>query len=370
MVHQNSMKKVRVLLISNMYPSERHRTYGIFVKNFVDQMEGEGFEIEKVVIEGAGRGIMEKLRKYWRFIHDVLVHLRGVEFDMIYVHYMGHSLLPFLLPGSKTKKPLVINAHGGDVIPIKLTEKIVQVLVSSVIRRADLVVVPSRYFRRRTVERFEINERRICISPSGGIDLGRFRPLIYERPRGRALTIGYVSRIDKGKGWDTFLLALRALVYDEGKDIFGIMVGGGGQEGDLKEMIMQQGLEGRVHFVGAIEQNCLSDYFHKMDIFVFPTVLEESLGLVGLEAMACGLPVVGSDIGALAEYIKGGYNGELYEPGNDVELKQVLLKMIAMDDVSRESYRLHALETAKEYDSKRVSSALGNRLKVICGVGE
>lgn len=46
-----------------------------------------------------------------------------------------------------------------------------------------------------------------------------------------------------------------------------------------------------------------------MDLFVFPTQLEESLGLVGLEAMACGVPVIGSCIGGLTDYIEEGTNG-------------------------------------------------------------
>jgi len=87
---------MKILLISNMYPSKDHPFYGIFVKNFENQLIAEGFEFEKAVIKGRGKTKIEKLKKYFKFFIDVFRALKGDNYDLIYVHYAEHSLIPLV----------------------------------------------------------------------------------------------------------------------------------------------------------------------------------------------------------------------------------------------------------------------------------
>jgi glycosyltransferase involved in cell wall biosynthesis len=83
---------------------------------------------------------------------------------------------------------------------------------------------------------------------------------------------------------------------------------------------------------------------------VFPTVRKgESLGLVGLEAMACGAPVIGSQIGGLKDYIIDGKNGLFFEPKNVDELASQLQAFINLPEDVKQQMSQQALQTANRY---------------------
>lgn len=98
---------------------------------------------------------------------------------------------------------------------------------------------------------------------------------------------------------------------------------------------------------------------------IFPTMLYESLGLVGIEAMACGCPVIGSDIGCLPEYIKEGITGFLFEPGNSHELAERIVDFYKLTEKQRNTMRLEAIRYVDKYESRKISQALINKIKEI-----
>lgn len=345
-----------------MYPSHKHPFYGIFVKNFENGIIAKGGTIYKAVIEGRGKNKIEKMIKYLKFFYDVIKLVFTKEYDLIYVHYIGHSLLPLVPIRVFLKKPLIINAHGSDVFSASKLGKFIQKLVVPIIRKADLIVVPSRYFADIVVKKFLIKKDTIFVSPSGGIDTSLFKPLKNLKVN-TPFTIGYVSRIDEGKGWDILLLAIKKLKNNVSIPFRVNIVGGGAQESNLKTMITQLGLENEVKYLGPIPQHELPTHYRHYDLFAFPTTrLAESLGLVGLEAMACGVPVIGSNIGGLKEYIKSGYNGELFEPGDYQNLAQKIEQYINLTHKERNMYSQNAVTTALTYESSIVNQNLYNKI--------
>lgn len=353
---------MKILLISNMYPSAEYPFYGIFVKNFENQLIAESFEFEKTVIEGRGITKLDKINKYIRFFIDVFKKVKANDYDLIYVHYIGHSLLPLRLVQHSVKKPLVVNAHGSDVFTNSKVGTFIQKLVTPLIKKANLVVVPSDYFKDIVSEKFMIKKENIFVSPSGGIDTKLFKPQEIQK---EIFTIGYVSRIDKGKGWDTLLDAV-SLLNAKGFSFRVLMLGGGAEENLLLQKIEDLELENVVKFLGPKPHSELVSYFNQMSVFAFTTTrLAESLGLVGLEAMACGVPVVGSNIGGLPSYIKDGGNGKLFEAGNVEELVKSLEYFMKLDDENIQIYKVNALNTAQRYDSKTVATILADKLKVV-----
>ncbi len=334
------------------------------MKNSVEQMCSYGFEITKIVIEGRGSGLVYKLQKYVRFICQAISALNKKNYDLVYVHYVGHSLLPFLLSQNPIDKPLVVNAHGGDIFTTTLLGAVIQKLVIPIIRKAEVVVVPSEYFSSVVTKKFSIADSKIFISPSSGVNGHLFKPSDGSNHSG-IFTIGFVSRIDEGKGWDTFLLAIHRLIKQGLRNFQVLMVGGGEQIDKFNAMIKKMGIKSYVQYVGLIPHHDLPNYYHKMDVFVFPTRLPESLGLVGLEALTCGVPVIGSNIGGLIGYIKPGYNGELFAPGDDVKLTEYLYKMISLNREELITYKLNAAESAKPFDSIVISNQMGTKLEQI-----
>lgn len=349
-----------MLLISNMYPSKEDIFYGIFVKNFEKNM-GNYFVVKRVVIKGKEKNKIQKILKYVKFFKEVYIEVKKGNYNFIYVHYIGHSLIPFIFLKKNLKKPLIINAHGSDVLTNSRIGKFIQKLVIPVIKRANMVVVPSEYFKDIVHNIFMIEKEKIFISPSGGIDTKLFKPKFFNKD---IFTIGYVSRIDKGKGWDVLLEAVN-LLKEKNYKFRVLIIGSGVEEKLFLQKIRELKLENIVEYVGAKPHNKLVDYFNQMNVFAFTTRLAESLGLVGLEAMACGVPVIGSNIGGLKTYIKPGFNGELFEVGNIKNLYEKLKFFLEMDKEKYEMYSKNAITTAKEYSSEKVVIDLIQKIKEI-----
>lgn len=345
-----------------MYPGKNDPAYGIFVSNFVTLLGKEGCEFPyRAVIIGRSRNPLIRIRRYLSFFVKVFYLSSKDDYDLVYVHYIAHSLIPLLFIKGIIKKPLVINAHGSDVLSNTKLNKFIQKLVSSIIIKADLIVVPSEYFKNVVMEKYEISKNRLYISPSSGVNLDIFRP-----SDGRShekFTIGYVSRIDEGKGWNVLLNAVKIIVEKGLDNIELLIIGGGSQERILKDMVSRYQLCDQVKVIGVIAHDKLYIWYNKMDVFVFPTERSaESLGLVGLEAMACGVPVIGSDIGGLKGYVETGINGELFPPGDVDALVLALEKFILLSETEIKLYRLQASKTALRYDSKQVAISLRKKL--------
>ena len=105
------------------------------------------------------------------------------------------------------------------------------------------------------------------------------------------------------------------------------------------------------------DQKSLADIYNRFHVFVFPTE-KESLGLVGLEAMACGVPVIASDVPGPSDYVKHNYNGYLFEEGNPRELSKNLTYYMALKDTERLRLINNSLDTARAFDSNTVKVEL------------
>ncbi len=353
---------MRIFLVSNMYPSKLYPVYGIFVKNFETLLNSEGCDFSrKAVLRGRSKNLILRSMNYISFASKIFYIVIRNDYDVMYVHYVGHSLIPLLFIRVFVRKPLVVNAHGSDVLPTTKLGYFIQHLVAPIVRGANLVVVPSQYFKEMVVERYQIDERNVYVSPSSGIDTKLFKPGS-DVPH-EIFTIGYVSRIDQGKGWDILLNAVKIIRDMRSYKFRLLIIGGGSEEKELRNMVSQYSLHDQVELVGVVKHDKLPDWYRKMDVFVFPTTRSaESLGLVGLEAMSCGVPVIGSDIGGLKGYIEGGFNGELFAVGDEEALIVMLQKFLSLSDIEMKAYRLQAVRTALRYDSKEVTVRLKQKL--------
>ena len=133
-----------------------------------------------------------------------------------------------------------------------------------------------------------------------------------------------VSRLLKRKGIHHLLLALSQMNLNR---VELTIVGTGNFERNLKKLVMELNLNKNVSFYGYFDNNKLPELYNEADIFVLPS-LTESFGIVFAEAMACGLPIIGTRAGGIPEVVRDGENGILVQPGNVDELKIALEKLI------------------------------------------
>jgi len=126
-----------------------------------------------------------------------------------------------------------------------------------------------------------------------------------------AVTVAYLI---KDKGID---VAVKALAQLPGDSVLWV-VGGGPEQGSLQALARDLGMERRVRFLG-LRRN-VEPLIQAADCALCPSVWAEAAGLVNLEALACGLPVVASRIGGIPEFVVDGRNGLLFTPGSHNEL--------------------------------------------------
>ena len=180
---------------------------------------------------------------------------------------------------------------------------------------ADRVICASEGERRLLIDVYGVSPLRAVQVPCG-VDTEQFRPM----PRARARkTLGlpkeerlvlYAGRIEPLKGID---ILLRAAAETEGR--FRLLVVGGDAKDDrrkeeLRALAAELGIAERVTFRDAVSHDELPLYYNAADVCVVPSYYE-SFGLVALEAMACGLPVIASRVGGLAETVRDGQTGYL-----------------------------------------------------------
>jgi glycosyltransferase involved in cell wall biosynthesis len=137
----------------------------------------------------------------------------------------------------------------------------------------------------------------------------------------------YVGRIIYRKGIKALLEACSILQYQGYVDYTLLLIGIGEQRQELEAFIKDRNLEDRVIWVGWVDYGCLGAYFQQSDVFVFPT-LEDIWGMVALEAMVFGKPVLCSKWAGAVELIIEGKNGYIFDPYKPEQLAESMRRFL------------------------------------------
>ncbi len=172
-------------------------------------------------------------------------------------------------------------------------------------------------------------------------DLFHLRPK-QDKGEERPLVIGYVGRLIEGKGIMTLTAALARL---KDKDWRILVVGDGPRSDEARRSLSDNGLLERATFTGAVNYEEIPDYFQMMDLLIVPTrttpKIREQFGRVIIEAMACGVPVIGSTCGAIPEVI--GESGLVFEETDDRDLSEKI-KLLLENEKLREQLSAKGVE--------------------------
>ena len=351
----------KILVISNLYPSKSAPFHGSFVKNFVDDLDGYNQRpVTICVLKGRidGHGVV-KILTYLLFYGKIFYRLLFFKYDLIYVHLITHASIPIRIVSYVRKLDIVFNIHGEDLLVTTPLAKKLLNFVIPLLKKAKFIVVPSNYFKEVTLMQLPfLNAEKILVSASGGVKEQFYVERAYTP--NKILTIGYVSRIDRGKGWNVFVDAIK-IVNERGYKVNACMIGGGLDVEKMKVLINEEDIR-NITYVGPVAYQDLPTYYSKMDLFVFPTLLRESLGLVGLEAMAASVPVIASRIGGITDYLRDGKNGLYFTPGDSKDLADKIQQFIELEDSQKTVMAANARKTAGKYKSDIVSTSLFNIL--------
>jgi glycosyltransferase involved in cell wall biosynthesis len=153
----------------------------------------------------------------------------------------------------------------------------------------------------------------------------------------------YVGRITPRKGLKSLLEACSILQTQGYEDYSLVVIGTGEQREELEAFIKERHLEAYVTWVGWVEYGCLGAYFQQADVFVFPT-FEDIWGMVALEAMVFGKPVLCSKGAGAAEMIVEGENGYIFDPYDPEDLAIAMRRFLdhpeLIDSMGKQSQQL------------------------------
>jgi len=217
---------------------------------------------------------------------------------------------------------------------------------SAILRFADRIVAGSPLDKAQTVWHYGADPHKIAVIPPG-VDLTRFRPIgpleaksFIDVPPEKRMVL-FVGRIEPLKGIDTLLRAMKRVAEEcGGCEGLTVAIVGGDPAVPLEQMSAEMarlhrlraelGIEELVTFLGKRDQDLLPYYYSAAEVVVMPSHYE-SFGMVALEAMACGTPVIASRVGGLKFSVVHGYTG-LHVPVRDPDaLAAAILKLFKND---------------------------------------
>ena len=382
---------MRILTVGNMYPPHHLGGYELVWRDAVRHLRGQGHAVRVLTSDyrneapGGGRedeDVHRELRWYWRDHefprlsaagrlalerHNARVlarHLDAFRPELVSWWAMGGmslSMIERVRRAGLSANAVVCDdwlvygprvdawtrALGRRPRLGRLAEVLSGAPASVDLRALRPALFPSEALRRRAVEEAGIAGGEVCPQ---GVDMGLFR---LAPPRGWSWRLLYVGRIDPRKGID---LAIRALVDLPGE----LTIAGGGDmayRAELERLAAGLGLAERVRFVFRPREE-LPELYAGADALLFPVIWQEPWGLVPLEAMATGLPVIATGRGGSGEYLRDGENCLLFDPDDGEGALAATIERLAANEELRARLRDGGLSTARRFSAAEWNRAV------------
>lgn len=361
---------MKILVLSHMYPNAKNPVYGIFVAHQVRELINLGHEVTVVSPVPWSGKMLRWVGKKWRDYGKIPLYQKREGVPVFYPRYPvlpkkllyqyigwscywgllplmskiylqfpfdlihAHTALPDGFAAGLMKKefscPVVLTIHGQDIFSnIKMGKGCHRAVVRA-LEQADRIVAVSSKLKKEMASL--VDEKKIQVVPNGMIPMVADEILdLKEKYRGKQilLSVGYLIR---RKGHRYVLEAMQELVKEYPQLIY-LIVGDGLEEGHLKKVTAELGLEDRVHFLGRKSPEDVAKYMALSDIFVLPS-FDEAFGVVYLEAMAQGKPVIGCRGEGIEDIVTPGVDGFLVNPKDAKDLA-LTLRTLLQDEKMR-----------------------------------
>src|SRR3989449_4590517 len=308
------------------------------------------------------------------------VEAEGRSYDIVHAHYWLSAKVARTLE-QRWKTPVVQMFHTLGLVKREVMDEDVDgesdiriEIEREAVRRSAAIVAASEIELGELRRLYRADPARVAVIPCG-VDSTVFHPVRQADARealGRdqcERLILFVGRIEQIKGSDVLLRAMGVLFQrypDLRSDVCLLVVGGALDPGDdapetekileLRRLVHEHRMESNVAFVGSRGQEELALYYAAADVCAVPS-LTESFGLVALEAMACGTPVVGTRVGGLQTVIENGESGLLVPAGDYRALAEAVARVL-MDARLRMHLAHGARDRAEHFTWERVGDRI------------
>jgi N-acetyl-alpha-D-glucosaminyl L-malate synthase BshA len=277
------------------------------------------------------------------------------KLDLLHVHYaIPHATSAWLakqmLREAGHDLPVVTTLHGTD-ITIVGQDHSYHAITKFSIEKSDRVTAVSQYLKDETVRAFGCDNRRVEVIPNF-VDLDVFERGHYDGALRQQLGDGrkvlmHISNFRPVKRV-TDVVQVFAAVRREIPSVL-VMVGDGPDRSAAEEEARRLGVEGDVRFLGKIDG--VAPLLASADLYLLTTG-RESFGLSALEALACGVPVLGYDVGGLPEVVRSGSSGHLADVGDVMGLSRAAVELLGSEarwKATSEAARASAAQFSTEH---------------------
>jgi glycosyltransferase involved in cell wall biosynthesis len=217
----------------------------------------------------------------------------------------------------------------------------------------DLFLAVSNFIKQKGIEG--------GLSPIETLYLGITLPKYSKIKKGHNLL--FVGRLAQSKGVDIAIQSMK-IIINKFPDATLTIVGEGDEYGHLKEIVQKFKLEKNIKFVGHHKINDVYTFYKESQIVLVPSVWEEPFGLVGVEALSIGRPVIASNIGGIPEWLEDGKSGYLVKPNNPNQIAKYVIKLLS-DDNLLQTMSCNAHNSVKKFSIKKHINLLENKYQEI-----
>jgi len=302
---------------------------------------------------------------------------KDIRYDIIHSHYWMSGIAAESLSEAWGGTPILHMFHTlGEMknrVARSEAEREGQYRINGekqVLRRADRVVVATLAELTQLRFLYKANDRRLVVIPPG-VDVCHFYPIpadeakMYVGLKPEDRMVLFVGRIEPLKGVDTLIQAMSCLQWKEERPVHLAIIGGdpaaspeemSAEMARLQKLCDDLAVGQTVVFLGKRDQDKLPYYYSAAELVVMPSHYE-SFGMVALEAMACGTPVIASEVGGLAYLVRNGETGFTI-PDQEPETLCEKISWLLNDHHLHETMSRRAVEYAQDYAWEKIAKQI------------
>lgn len=373
---------MKIGVLTSAYPEYEDDPHGIFVHRLMKEVKKKGYEVKVLapftggkthyimdgveverfnyfyprrwqrlcgrsgMVDNVKEGFFVKIQVLgFIFFNVIYTLLKFRDVDLVHVQWPIPNGLGALLLKKIYGIPYINTIHGEEVYLSKRfhTLPILRYLVNN----SSKSITNSSGTLKICLDS-NLNKEKLEVIPFG-VDTDFFKPLNLDRDENifQILSVGYLI---ERKGFEYLIKAMKE-VLTKHENVQLKIVGSGPLENKLNNIITDMDLNEKVEIIGNVSDNELLKLYNLSDLFVLPSVVDsqgntEGLGVVLLEAMACGLPVIGSDVGGIPDIIQNMETGLLVS-GEDILGISNSIRCLIEDDNLRNMLAINGYERVK-----------------------
>jgi L-malate glycosyltransferase len=334
---------MRILLLAPSKSIHTHKwalhykNKGIDVKvvTFSDHFSEENSkEIDTIILPKLLPGKLS----YFSSVFALKKVLKQFKPDILHAHYVSSYGFIGALTNYHT---FYVSVWGRDIFQFPLQGGINRSIVDFTLKKADVICSTSHVMARETNK---YTDKKIFITPFG-VDLSKFKPIDGLKTAGR-FTFGTVKALSDKYGIADLIQAF-AKIHQLYPNSDLLIVGDGPQRKEYEELTRKLKIDDVTTFTGRVPNDKVPEYINKMDIFAVPSTEDsESFGVAAVESMACGVPVVVSNVGGLPEVVLEGKTGFVVDKENPDQLSDAFSRLLNNVEL-RSTMGLNGIEHVK-----------------------